>query len=105
MAASIDGASREQISLLAGDQFTASSLTPGSFGNPLEPGKFGFANNRINIGCCKLASVDRIAQLSLDGHSHGGGIVAVSLSDSFGLPRELSPTAPGVFGLAGVRLR
>jgi hypothetical protein len=35
-------------------------------GNPLEPGKFGFANNRQNIGCCKLTSVDRIAQLSLD---------------------------------------
>ncbi|MBE9122094.1 hypothetical protein IQ269_15075 [Tychonema sp. LEGE 07199] len=51
VAASIDGASGEQISLLAGDQVTASSRSPGSFrvstkkskngatiGTPLEPG-------------------------------------------------------------------
>jgi len=58
--ASIDGASREQISLLAGDRVTASSRSPGSFrvstkkskngatiGNLHEPGKFCLADDRV----------------------------------------------------------
>ncbi|MEG4304876.1 hypothetical protein [Microcoleus sp. D3_18a_C4] len=58
--ASINGASREQISLLAGDQVTASSRSPGSFrvstkkskngatiGNLLKPGKFCLADDRV----------------------------------------------------------
>jgi len=65
VAASIDDASREQISLLAGDRVTASSREPGSFrvstkkskngatsGTPLEPGKFGLTDNCHHIGCC-----------------------------------------------------
>jgi hypothetical protein len=73
MAASLDGASREQISLLASDQVTASSRSPGSFrvstkkskngatiGTPLEPGKFCRADNRHNIGCCDFSGVDRL---------------------------------------------
>ncbi|MEG4918508.1 hypothetical protein QUB12_36315 [Microcoleus sp. B7-D4] len=64
MAASIDGASREQISLLPLDQITASSRSPGSFrvstkkskngatiGNLLEPGNFCLADDRVRNLC------------------------------------------------------
>jgi hypothetical protein len=60
VAASIDGASREQISLLAGDRAFTSTRSPGSFrvstkkskngatiGNLLKPGKFCLADDRV----------------------------------------------------------
>ncbi|MEG4171547.1 MULTISPECIES: hypothetical protein [unclassified Microcoleus] len=97
MAASINGASHEQISLLAGDRAFTSTRSPGSFrvstkkskngatiGNPLEPGKFCRADNRQNIGGGKLTNGDRIAQIFINSCCHGGGLVADHIPDSAG---------------------
>jgi hypothetical protein len=42
------------------------------------------AHNPHNIGCCKLASVERPVQISLDGGGQSGRVVADRLSDSLG---------------------
>jgi hypothetical protein len=42
------------------------------------------ADNPHNIGCCKLTSVDRPVQISLNGGGDSGGRVAESLGDSLG---------------------